>query len=267
VHIVSDKKYWSYEVAFESLQKRLQATNEEVDVWTYIGHADGGIDAFDKPHDNQSDLPTKKRHFTNSPLGAYFLREQIESFNPDDSRRYLTLQELTDRWVEHYKPDKLVQEYVATARLEPINVLRGHSEQVIDAQAGEGALIHDLSLFELAQVREIEVADFSAVAVNTDSSLWATKSSVLEAFRNYGLTEKKINNGGAQWILDARRMVGSGGRGHVKEPMFCPFALMQGLVNHARPKLNERRGWKILEDSFPAVYKKYSAKDPRQYDV
>lgn len=260
---MSDKKYWSYEVAFESLQKRLLATNEELDAWTYIGHADGGIDAFDKPNDNQS-KPPHKRHFTDSPLGAYFLREQIESFNPDDSRRYLTLQELTDRWVEHYKPDKLVQEYVATARLEPINVLRGHSEQTIDAS--EGALIPDLSLFAMAQVREIEAQDFSVVAGNTDSSLWATRKSVLEAFRQHGLTEKKINNGGAQWILDARRMVGSGGRGHVKEPMFCPFALMQGLVNHARPKLNERRGWKILEDSFPAAYKKYSAKDPRQYD-
>lgn len=154
---MNDDKYWSYIQALEHLKTRLKATDDEISIWTYLGHGDGGIDAFNKSQGNQNDTPHKKRHFTDSPRGAVFLREQIESFQPDDSRRYLTLQQLTTRWGALFKPDELVQEYLATARLEPINAVSRHSEQVIDA--GEGALIPDLSLFEMDQVLEIEVED------------------------------------------------------------------------------------------------------------
>jgi len=166
VHIVSDKKYWSYLVAREHLKKRLQASVEEINMWAYLGQDDGGIDAFNKPNDNQS-KPPHKRHFTDCPRKACFLREQIESFNPNDNRRFLTLQQLTDRWVVRDIPKELVQDYVDDGDLEPINVLRGCSEQWEEhtkvLQEGETVFIPDSSLFALDQVLEIEAREFPSV--------------------------------------------------------------------------------------------------------
>jgi hypothetical protein len=100
----------------------------------------------------------------------------------------------------------------------------------------------------------------------TDVKYWATTNSLVEAFEPYGLTEKKIRNGSTKYIGDARKLQGQGGRGRAVQPMFCPYEIMQGLVNKAKPKLlNERRGWEILEKRFANTYGKFQEQDPRKY--
>ncbi len=159
---MSDDKYLPYAQARAALRRQLHATDDEIRVWTYLGSAEGGIDAFDNPH-THSGAVLPKRHFTASEVGAYFLREQIESFTPDDSRRYLTLQALTARWeaygLRSEMADDLVRSLIEDGCLEPINALRGHSAQVIEE--GENALISDISLFSLDQVQEVEGREFS----------------------------------------------------------------------------------------------------------
>lgn len=159
---MNSDEYWPYARAMAELKGRLQATDDEIRMWVYLGHADGGLDTFDVPIDcPDSKLP--KRHFTASEVGAYYLRHQIESFAPDDSRRYLTLSELVTKWVGHglsaNKADELGRQLIEDGRLTPINALRGHHAQVMDD--GAGALISDLSLFALDQVIEVEALEFS----------------------------------------------------------------------------------------------------------
>ncbi len=70
-------------------------------------------------------------------------------------------------------------------------------------------------------------------------------------------------------LLAARRITGQGGRGHLAEPYFCPFAVMQWLVDGKRKKgrpLSGRKGWELLERHFPMVYASRSIGDPREAD-
>lgn len=64
----------------------------------------------------------------------------------------------------------------------------------------------------------------------------------------------------------ARRVSGQGGRGHLAEPWFCPYAVMQWLIDPKRRKgrhLAAKHGWILLERDFPDVYVNFSVADPR----
>jgi hypothetical protein len=149
----------------------LQATVEEISIWSYLGHDDGGIDGFDDPYDYKNGEPPRL-NFSASEVDAYFLREQIESFKPDDSRRYITLQQLTARWQEpddsRFRGQEFVRAYVHDDCLHPINVLRGYSEQWVEHTRnfdnGSRAFIPEASLFAMDQVLEIEVSRGHKVA-------------------------------------------------------------------------------------------------------
>jgi hypothetical protein len=68
--------------------------------------------------------------------------------------------------------------------------------------------------------------------------------------------------------LKARKSAGQGGRGHIMEPFFCPFEVMQWLISGNRKKnarpLSEEKGWELLERYFPNVYAAYGSADPRE---
>ena len=100
----------------------------------------------------------------------------------------------------------------------------------------------------------------------TDVQYLATSDSIVAAFTQYGLTAEKIRNGSTKFIRDAKKLQGQGGKGRAVQPMFCPYEIMQGLVQKARPKkLSEKRGWEILELRFPSTYSKFQKQDPRKY--
>ena len=102
-----------------------------------------------------------------------------------------------------------------------------------------------------------------------DTRLLATKDELISAFGPFtGMNADWFNNIRDKPALRAaRRITGQGGRGHLAEPYFCPFAVMQWLVDSKRKtgrSLSERKGWELLERHFPMVYASLSIGDPRE---
>lgn len=103
----------------------------------------------------------------------------------------------------------------------------------------------------------------------TDFAMLATREQLIAAFGPFtGMDADWFRNlKDTPALLAARRITGQGGRGHLAEPYFCPFAVMQWLVDGKRKKgraLSERKGWELLERHFPKVYASRSIGDPRE---
>lgn len=107
-----------------------------------------------------------------------------------------------------------------------------------------------------------------------DFSKLATREQLIAAFGNFtGMNMDWFNNlKDTPALLKAREIPGQGGRGHIAEPLFCPYAVMLWLIDPKRRKGRERqplgaeKAWQLLEDHFPMVYAAYSVGDPRQPD-
>lgn len=100
-----------------------------------------------------------------------------------------------------------------------------------------------------------------------DYSLLATPTELLEAFGKWGLLAawfKDLNS--RKWLLDARIKKGHGQRGHSIEPLFCPYAVMNGLIGKVRKanRLKPETAWRTLEHKFPKVYAEFAPNDPRE---
>lgn len=99
-----------------------------------------------------------------------------------------------------------------------------------------------------------------------DFAQLATPGELLSAFRQVGLRESWFKDlASHDWLRSARKVKGHGQRGHRRKPLFCPYEVMLGLARSARSsRLDERRGWHILETEFPHVYAAHEAYDPRK---
>lgn len=104
-----------------------------------------------------------------------------------------------------------------------------------------------------------------------DFSILATRYQLIEAFGRFtgmdGSWFKNIKDTPA--LLAARKVTGQGGRGHIKEPRFCPFEVMQWLADSKRRKgrkLGTEKAWEILEKNFHKVYIVHEIADPRTGD-
>jgi hypothetical protein len=100
-----------------------------------------------------------------------------------------------------------------------------------------------------------------------DYSLLATREQLLDAFKKWGLKPSwfaELN--GHKWLLDARRIKGQGQRGNVIEPMFCPFAVMNGLIENVRKvtRLKPDTAWRVLAHKFPKVHAEYESYAPSE---
>jgi hypothetical protein len=68
-------------------------------------------------------------------------------------------------------------------------------------------------------------------------------------------------------LRSARKVTGKGGRGHIAEPLFCPYEVMDWLIDPKRRKgksIQPYTAWRILETHFPTVYNTRSIGDPRK---
>lgn len=100
-----------------------------------------------------------------------------------------------------------------------------------------------------------------------DYSLLATPEYLIDAYGKWGLKIewfKDLNS--HKWLRDARRKKGQGQRGQVIEPLFCPYAVMNGFIENVR---KEKRvppaiAWRTLEHKFPRVYAAFEQYDPRE---
>lgn len=108
-------------------------------------------------------------------------------------------------------------------------------------------------------------AQVTSEPVELDYKMMATRDQLLDAFGTWGLKPNWFKDlHGHQWLLDARRIKGQGQRSHTIEPMFCPYAVMMGMIGQIRKPIQTVTGWRILENKFPCVYAAYEAHDPRE---
>lgn len=111
-----------------------------------------------------------------------------------------------------------------------------------------------------------EAAGASVGVVELDYSVLATPAALLDAFEKWGMKAAWFDElDSHKWLLDARRKKGQGQRGNVIPPMFCPYAVMFGLVNKVRKatRLKPDTAWRTLAHKFPEVYAAFKSHDTR----
>lgn len=105
-----------------------------------------------------------------------------------------------------------------------------------------------------------------ALAEKIDWDLLATPEQLLDAFGGRGLKRSWFADlNSHSWLKAARKVVGKGQRGSVIKPLFCPLAVINGLMNNIRgsKRLEPDKGWAILEHKFPKVFTAYECGDTR----
>ena len=115
------------------------------------------------------------------------------------------------------------------------------------------------------------VSDSASNAPACDLSILATREQLIEAFGRFtGMDASWFKNiKDTPALLAARKVTGQGGRGHIAEPWFCPFEVMQWLADSKRRKgrkLSTEKAWELLEKNFPKVHSAHSVADPRASD-
>lgn len=115
------------------------------------------------------------------------------------------------------------------------------------------------------------VADSASNPPTSDFSVLATRDQLIDAFGRFtGMDASWFNNlKDTPALQTARKIAGQGGRGHIAEPWFCPFEVMQWLASSKRRKgrtLSPGKAWELLEKHFPKVYNARSIADPRADD-
>jgi hypothetical protein len=114
----------------------------------------------------------------------------------------------------------------------------------------------------------VGVAPPEPKAVTVDFALVATRQELIDVFGPFtGMDATWFKNvKDTPALLAARKVTGQGGRGHIAEPLFSTYEVLQWLTNKSRRKgcqLNIEKGWELLESNFPSVYAAYSVGDPR----
>ncbi len=104
-----------------------------------------------------------------------------------------------------------------------------------------------------------------------DYAMLATRDQLIEAFGRFtGMDASWFKNlKYTPALLAARKVTGRGGRGHIAEPWFCPFEVMQWLADPKRRKgrkLGTDKAWELLERHFPRVHGTHAIADPRDPD-
>lgn len=100
-----------------------------------------------------------------------------------------------------------------------------------------------------------------------DRSLLATPAELVDAFGKWGLKAAWFKDlGSRKWLLEARRVKGRGQRGQAINPLYCPFAVMTGLIEKVRKENRVRHdtAWRTLDHKFPKVYAAFADYDPRE---
>jgi len=120
---------------------------------------------------------------------------------------------------------------------------------------------------EVVQTEKTPATPSNAIPA-PDFAKLATREALIEAFGKF--TEMNaswfVKLGDTPALLAARKVTGQGGRNNAA-PLFCPFEVMQWLINPNRRKGNPMQpdtGWRMLELHFPLVYHAHSVCDPRQ---
>ena len=109
-------------------------------------------------------------------------------------------------------------------------------------------------------------SEHSEQPAEIDFRLLATRQQLISAFGKFTSMDmewfKSLKDSPA--LLESRRVLGQGGRGHV-EPLFCPHAVMLWLIIPKRKKgkdMTKETGWRMLKAHFPNVHALHADYDP-----
>lgn len=198
-----------------------------------------------------------------SPIDAAML---LCRFNPNDET-YENVKRITS---DELKPEHLVrlaQRFTDIRKSDPMpRTLRDWHQKAKELGLKyhswiDGHMGATTPAAALAQTETIEAGK------ELDYSLMATPKQLLDAFQKWGNMKAEWFDDlkSRRWLLEARRVKGQGQRGHVIEPLFCPFAVMNGLIEKGRKdkRLQADTAWRMLENEFPKVYAVYEHRDPR----
>lgn len=155
--------YVAYPRAMKLLSERLNATQEELAAWVWMGHKDGGIAAY--LHANELDSPPRFYYdyfmgedYIAPLMRCWFQSRDLDNFQPAD--RYITGKVLIERWTE--QPSIQVKSFIVAkikeSRLMDLHPTCGGTEVTASGFGEIPAL--ETCLFALSQVNEIESSDF-----------------------------------------------------------------------------------------------------------
>ena len=177
-------------------------------------------------------------------------------------------------WGDGLEHERLVTTHAYLAKIAHLHHWDTYSARKLIVKCTEQLSKWDGSLLALLKAGPQTDTQQAAPEQNTttpadelDYSLLATPSELLEAFGKWGMKTVWFDDlNSRKWLLDARREKGQGQRGHAIKPLFCPFAVMNGLINNVRKvnRLNPDTAWRTLEHKFPDVYSAFEMHDPRE---
>lgn len=158
-------QYVAYPKAIKLLIERLDATQEELAAWVWMGPKDGGIAAY--LHANELDSPPRfyydyfmGENYIGPLMGCWFQSSDLANFQPTD--RYITGKVLIERWTE--QPSIQVKGFIVAkikeSRLVDFHPTCGGTEPT-PSGIGEIPTL-ETCLFALSQVEEIELSDFGS---------------------------------------------------------------------------------------------------------
>jgi hypothetical protein len=106
------------------------------------------------------------------------------------------------------------------------------------------------------------------VEASPDYSILATRQELIDAYRTFtGMDMTWFTNvTHSPKLQKARKVLGAGIKGRSVEPLFCPYEVMEWLIDKKRRKgrpIHSDKAWEILEKRFFKVYNIYSLGDTR----
>ncbi len=128
--------------------------------------------------------------------------------------------------------------------------------------------VPESSTVPLAESGASDDGTIKSDGLENDYTKLATRQQLIDAYGPFtGMSAEWFHNlRDAPGLRHARKVTGQGGRGHIKEPLFCPYEVMAWLIAPKRRKgreMSDDTAWRMLETHFPSVYAQYSIGDTR----
>jgi len=202
------------------------------------------VQRLERVHSLQSCIKTAQRANPAGQIELQNLRNRIKTTLrhqlTDQLNRATQIPTPTD--VERLFKHKLIQEF--TTSLEALDI------NEFDPEAELPPITQPLAVAEV------------------DRCLLATHQQLIDAFGSFtGMDNSWFSNlKDTPALLAARKVKGQGGRGHIVEPLFCPFHVLQWLIDPKRRKgrkLGKEKGWQLFERYFPRAHTVFETFDPR----
>jgi hypothetical protein len=190
------------------------------------------------------------------PIGDHSAPPEI----PHDQQRQI------DGRYEVYRQAALV--YAKT--LGDVQLIEAYQQPVAapEQNAKAPAPIEDASDSPTSDVPATEAAPVETAGASdgVDFCLLATRRQLIDAFGTFtGMEASWFDNiTDTPALLAARKIAGQGGR-HSAEPLFCPFEVMQWLIDAKRRKgrpISNETAWRMLKAHFSKVYDLHSIGAP-----